>query len=150
LLAAAPGDVPARAKAKSTAENLGERLRDDPSLFAALASEFSDCPSANEGGNLGQLTRGSTVAEFEKALENMEAGTISRQPVESRFGFHIIRLERKIEGELLPFEMVEPRIAAWLEATTWSKAVSQYIAVLAGRADVRGIDLDRAEGPLLQ
>jgi peptidyl-prolyl cis-trans isomerase C len=150
LLAAAPGDVPAREKARSVAESLLEMITESPSSFAALASEFSDCPSASQGGNLGQFSRGSTVAEFERALAGMEEGVVCNQPVESRFGFHIIRLDRKIEGRLLPFEMIELRIAAWLEAAAWSKAVSQYIAILAGSADIRGVDLIAAEGPLLQ
>ena len=46
--------------------------------------------------------------------------------------------------------MVSDRIAAWLEASTWSKAVSQYISILAGKADIRGISLGVAEGPLVQ
>ncbi len=150
LLASSPADQPARARARAMAEKLAGELSEDPSVFDEFARDFSDCPSATEGGNLGQLTRGSTVAEFERALEAMEVGTISCRPVESRFGFHIIRLERKIDGELLPFEMVEARIAAWLEAAAWSKAVSQYISILAASADIRGIDLEQAEGPLLQ
>jgi peptidyl-prolyl cis-trans isomerase C len=50
----------------------------------------------------------------------------------------------------LPFEHVADRIAGWLEAASWSKAVAQYISVLAGRAEIRGIDIASAEGPLIQ
>jgi peptidyl-prolyl cis-trans isomerase C len=55
---------------------------------------------------VGQLTRGSTVPEFEGALETMREGEMLAEPVESRFGLHIILLERKIPGERLPFELV--------------------------------------------
>ena len=80
----------------------------------------------------------------------MTEGEISSAPVESRFGFHVIALDRRIDGRDLPFEAVRARIAAWLEASAWSRAVSQYVAILAGRAEIRGISLSGADGPLVQ
>lgn len=150
LLAAPPDHAAARTIAREQAQQLIERLTRNPGEFAALAAEHSVCPSREAGGNLGQLTRGSTVPEFESALETMQAGELLAKPVESRFGFHIILLERKIPGERLPFELVQQRIESWLEAASWSKAVAQYIAVLAGRADISGIDIAAAAGPLTQ
>lgn len=150
LFAADPADQSARDAARGDAERLATVLLEHPSEFATMARTHSACPSAAQGGNLGQLTRGSTVAEFERALARMEEGQITPVPVESRFGFHIIRLERRIDGEQLPFDFVEARIAGWLEASTWSKAVSQYIAILAADATITGIDLIGADGPLMQ
>lgn len=150
LIAADPADERARAAARSDAERLAAVLAEHPSEFATMARTHSACPSAEQGGNLGQLTRGSTVAEFERALARMAEGEITPRPVESRFGYHIIRLERRIDGEQLPFDFVQQRIAGWLEASTWSKAVSQYIAILAADATVTGIDLLAADGPLMQ
>lgn len=150
LVAAPETDKPARAAARQQAEALCGILAGDPGGFAELAREHSDCPSRAHGGNLGQLTRGSTVAEFEQALARMREGEISTAPVGSRFGFHVIALDRHIEGNALPFEAVAEKIAAWLEASAWSKAVSQYIAVLAGQAEITGITLKGAEGPLVQ
>lgn len=150
LIAADPADERARAAARSDAERLAAVLAEHPSEFATMARTHSACPSAEQGGNLGQLTRGSTVAEFERALARMAEGEMTPRPVESRFGYHIIRLERRIDGEQLPFDFVQQRIAGWLEASTWSKAVSQYIAILAADATVTGIDLLAADGPLMQ
>ena len=150
LIAAPESDASARAAARELAMSLCIRLSDAPEAFASAAMECSDCPSREQGGNLGQLSRGSTVAEFEKAMLTMEAGKISATPVESRFGFHVIALDRKIPGERLPFEFVGARIAAWLEASSWSKAVSQYIGVLASQARLEGISLGGANGPLVQ
>ena len=150
LVAAPESDREARASAREHATDLCNVLGERSARFSALAKEFSACPSREQGGNLGQLTRGSTVAEFETALSAMREGEISSVPVESRFGFHVIALDRRIEGRQLPFEMVAERIAAWLEATSWSKAVSQYISVLAGQADIKGISLNGADGPLVQ
>ena len=150
LIAADPADEQARAAARGDAERLAVVLAEHPVEFETMARTYSACPSAAQGGNLGQLTRGSTVAEFERALVRMTEGEITARPVESRFGFHIIRLERRIDGEPLPFDLVQARIAGWLEASTWSKAVSQYIAILAADAVITGIDLLGADGPLVQ
>jgi len=150
LFAADPADQSARDAARGDAERLAVVLLEHPSEFATMARTHSACPSAAQGGNLGQLTRGSTVAEFERALARMDEGQITPVPVESRFGFHIIRLERRIDGEQLPFDFVEPRIAGWLEASTWAKAVSQFIAILAADATITGIDVLGADGPLMQ
>lgn len=150
LLAVEEGNTEARATARSKAEKLARHLTEYPGEFADAAGECSDCPSRQQGGNLGQLTTGSTVSEFERALETMTADGSAPVLVESRFGIHLVVLDRKIDGETLPFELVRERIAAWLEAATWSKAVEQYISLLAGQADIRGIDIEGAQGSLVQ
>ncbi|EPG33398.1 hypothetical protein H711_02978 [Brucella ovis IntaBari-2009-88-3] len=81
------------------------------------------------------------MPEFERALERMTPGETTANPIESRFGYHIVRLDRRVEGEELPFDYVADKIAGWLEASTWSKAMSQYIAILAAEAEITGIDL---------
>ncbi|MBN9056163.1 MAG: peptidylprolyl isomerase [Rhizobiales bacterium] len=150
LITADPADEGTRASRRLEAERLAAVIVGHPGEFATMARTHSACPSAATGGNLGQLTRGSTVAEFERALQRMKEGEITLAPVESRFGFHIIRLDRRIDGEQLPFDLVRRRIAGWLEASAWSKAVSQFIAVLAAHATITGIDVTGADGPLLQ
>lgn len=150
LIAADPADQRARETARSDTQRLAAVLAEHPREFATMARTHSACPSGAQGGNLGQLTKGSTVAEFERALARMEEGQITSTPIESRFGFHIIRLERRIDGEQLPFDFVRDRIAGWLEASTWSKAVSQFIAILVADAAITGIDVLGADGPLVQ
>ncbi len=150
LFAAGPDQQTARSIAKGRAQDVLKVLQDKPEAFSDLALEYSACPSKETGGNLGQLTKGSTVSEFEQALQSMQAGELSEVPVETKFGYHIIYLNRKIEGKTLPFEHVEETIKAWLEAASWSKAVSQYITILAGSADIQGIDLLGSDGPLVQ
>lgn len=150
LLAASPEDKQERRAAKALAQTICAKLAQSPELFAGLAEEHSDCPSAKQGGSLGQLSQGSTVPEFEKTLRVMKPGKISSEPVETRYGFHIISLNRKIDGEQLPFEAVKTRVVAWLEASAWTKGISQYIAILAGQAKIKGIDLESADGLLVQ
>jgi len=150
LLAAPESDTAARAAAKSEASRLVAYLGEHPVEFDALARQHSACPSKEQGGNLGQITPGSTAREFEAALHMMQEGEMSSEPVATRFGFHIIALDRFIPGKQLPYELVSERIRGWLEAASWSRAVSQYVAILAGRADIRGISLRAEDGLLVQ
>lgn len=125
-------------------------LQDDPTRFEALASQHSACPSKQVGGSLGQIGPGQTVREFEKALATMEPGRIHPEPVASRYGLHIVRVDRKIEGHQLPFEIAKPLIEDYLTEHVQRTAQRQYISQLAGRATIEGISLEAAASPLVQ
>lgn len=150
LLAGALEDPVARRKGMVKAAQIIESIKKNPERFSEFAREFSQCPSAKEGGNLGQLTKGQTVPEFETVLFELEEGQMSPTPVPTPFGYHIIQLDRKIEGRKLPFDHVKAKIAAFLEASSWSRAVAQYIGILAGEAKIKGIQIDGADSPLVQ
>ncbi|SDR22464.1 peptidylprolyl isomerase [Pseudovibrio sp. Tun.PSC04-5.I4] len=150
LFSAGSEQQTARSIAKARAMDVIKVLSDKPEAFADLAREYSACPSKEQGGNLGQLTKGSTVPEFEAALQTLQVGQITSEPVDSKFGYHIIALNRKIEGNILPFEHVEETIRAWLEAASWSRAVSQYIGILAGASEIKGINIAGTDSPLVQ
>ena len=141
LIAARPGDRAAYAAARTEAEAVTATLRDAPERFADLARAHSACPSKAVGGNLGQLSMGDTAPEFDAALCAMIPGEITAEPVASRFGHHIIRLDRKIEGRQLPFERVRERIAAYLVDRARHMAIAQFVARLSARADITGVDL---------
>ncbi|KAI1691512.1 PPIC-type PPIASE domain-containing protein [Ditylenchus destructor] len=117
----------------------------DPSRFAEVARQQSNCPSAALGGNLGQLARGDTVPEFEKAVFALPAGGLLPQVLQTRHGLHIVRVTRRVEGRRLPFDEVRAQIAAALSALSRDTAWRQYVKLLVERADVRGIDLGGAE-----
>lgn len=149
LIAAARDDTVARAAARDTAETILVSLREDAGLFEELARSRSDCrTSADNGGRLGQVTRGQTVEEFEAGLARMGEGEIAI--IETRYGFHVVRLDRQAPGQMLPFELARERIADYLAESVQRRALAQYVAVLAGRAEITGIELAGANSPLIQ
>jgi len=150
LFSVSPSDTEKRNTTREKALELSAYIQKNPASFSDLARTYSDCPSREVNGNLGQLGKGSTASEFEAALQEMQPGTISAQPVETRFGFHIIALDNKVKGKILPFDMVQETIAAWLGAVSWSRAVSQYVRILAGNARIKGVVLEVSDGLLVQ
>lgn len=145
LFAASKNDAAGYAQAKHAAEAALVILRAEPERFADLAQAHSDCPSGAQGGNLGQITPGQTTPEFEQALLNLTPGTMEQDPVATRYGFHIIRLDRKHHGEVLPFALVAKRIADYLRESVQRRAAAQYIARLVSAAQIEGIDIKSAE-----
>lgn len=135
-------DDAAWAAAEAEAYAIAAELGDDPENFAAAAREFSKCPTAHQGGSLGQVRRGELVSAVQQALERLPEGTTAREPVRSRFGWHVLRLQRKIEGRTLPFDIVMPRIADMLDARAWTVASARYAAELARSADIEGVLMD--------
>ncbi|MGN4069259.1 peptidylprolyl isomerase [Burkholderia gladioli] len=121
-----------------------------PERFEALARESSNCPSAAVGGSLGQLLRGDCVTEFEAALFGNEALGVLPGLVNTRHGFHIVRIKRRVPGEMQPFKAARERIAGFLAERVRRDAMRQYVAILAGVARIEGITLAGAQGPLVQ
>ncbi len=150
LLPAPPGDADATAAVRAKAQGVIDLLKERPERFAELAKELSACPSAKQGGNLGQLSRGSTVPEVETFLFQLEEGQLCPVPVRSRYGYHVLVVDRRIDGRLLPFEAVHKKIAEYLEERVWRQAVRQYVELLVGSADIQGIDLKGSVSPLVQ
>jgi len=127
-----------------------EQVLNDPATFEQCARDYSNCPSGDAGGNLGQLTHGQTVPEFERAIFALAGGEIAKRLVETRFGLHIIRVARKAEGAQLPFEIVKESIARFLTDYAKTKATRQYLEILIGQMNIQGVDLGYATTPLVQ
>lgn len=83
--------------------------------FAELAKSVSTCPSAEQGGDLGEFGRGQMVASFEDAAFGLDAGAVS-EVVETQFGYHIIKATAKSAAEVVPFDDVKDRIEKHLKA----------------------------------
>ncbi len=150
LLPADPKDESARAETRARALAMIDEIQRAPSCFAEFAQSFSACPSGGTGGSLGQIGPGQTVPEFERALAAAPLGEVAPAPFETRYGFHVVWVDRRIEGRELPFEMAAPRIAEWLNEKVRRTAIRQYISILAGRATIAGVDMEAVEANALQ
>ena len=149
LLECAPDDIEARIAKGEQAKALIAQLQENPQRFSELALSCSACPSKEQGGALGQLSKGQTVPEFEKQLFRQPQGLVT-QPLESRYGFHVVYVDQRIEGVQLPYATVAQDIRRELYQRVWQKAVAQYIQTLVGAADIQGIQLEGADSPLVQ
>lgn len=91
--------------ARALAESLRQRVTDGGEDFAAVAKEVSDdAGSAVDGGSLGELDWSGLqgmVPEFRDAVVALEPGAVS-EPVKSQFGYHIIKVEKRVDGEIPP------------------------------------------------
>ena len=103
----------------------------DPSRFAELAAQYSNCPSAAQGGSLGQLGRGDTVPEFEAALFADARLGVLPDLVTTRHGFHVVLVARRIAGRTVPFEEAHATIEAFLRERSSERALAQYLQILA-------------------
>ncbi|MDA3922804.1 MAG: peptidylprolyl isomerase [Salinisphaera sp.] len=149
LLAAAPDDPEARVDARERADALIEQLQTEPERFAELARTYSRCPSAAAGGALGWIGRRQTVPELESVVLRMDAG-LGARPVETRYGYHIVRVDNRRGGAPLAYDDVQAMISDYLHERSWRRAISQYVRVLASEADLSGVELETVDNPLLQ
>jgi len=124
-----PSDEEAEAKLALIQEQLARGVS-----FAELAMEHSTCPSGQTGGSLGQFGRGQMVPEFEEvAFALNEPGDIS-EPIESRFGWHIILLDERTPASLVAFEDVVREAAVLHQLEEYllnEKRTQKYQEVLA-------------------
>ncbi len=95
--------------------------------FEDAASEYSSCPSKENGGNLGEFGRGQMVPEFDKAVFEMAVGEITKTPVKTQFGYHLIKLISKSESAATPFEEIKNDIKEALLAEKRRKAYESKI-----------------------
>ncbi len=104
--------------------------------FATLAKEKSQCPSSSKGGDLGYFSKGQMVGPFEDAAFAMEPGEVS-DIVETRFGYHIIKVTDKEPGGTVPFDEVKDRIKEYLTREQVQQKVTKYVEKIKAKADVK-------------
>ena len=103
--------------------------------FAAVATEHSDCPSSSKGGDLGYFGRGSMVPPFEEAAFALKPGEMSGV-VETRFGYHIIKVTDKAAAEKISYEDAKANIKQFLGGQGKQQAMSAVIEDLRAAADI--------------
>lgn len=155
LFAVTPG-VNVQALATHAEKALLELLHKDAPAgrFEQLAAELSNCPTSTQGGDLGWVSPEDCATELANELfhqNHAQRGNgVHTKLMHSRFGFHIMEVLGRREGEQKSYAEVQERIAAQLILQSRSKALRQYMSLLVGQAQVEGIDLEAADSPLVQ
>ena len=149
LLAADPKDLEHRAETHELALKIIAQLKSREATFVELARAYSVCPSKEVGGSLGQISNGQTVSEFERQVFASDVGLMPT-PVESRYGYHVVLIARKVEGKPLTYDLVKEKIQTYLNDRVQRKAISQYLHQIVSEADIKGFHFDIDESPLVQ
>ncbi len=150
LFAVTPGvDVNALRK-RAEACLLDLRSTDSSTRFATVAGSTSNCPSGAEGGELGWLGAADCAPEFAReVLGHAEVGVLPRL-VATRHGLHVVEVLAREPGTQPAFEAVRSAVAQALRQQAFATALRQYLQLLAGQAQVQGVDLESAATPLVQ
>ncbi|MBI4773736.1 MAG: peptidylprolyl isomerase [Deltaproteobacteria bacterium] len=123
-----------KAEARKKIEDIKTRL-DKGEDFAALAKEYSDCPSKDKGGDLGSVSRGQMVKPFEDAVFSMKPGERSGV-VETEFGLHLIEvLEIEPPGKV-PYDTIKGQIEAFLKRQKTEQELELYVDRLEEKAKI--------------
>jgi peptidyl-prolyl cis-trans isomerase C len=112
-------------KDKAAADKLEAQLKKG-AKFTDLAKENSTCPSAAQGGDLGFFTRDRMVKEFADVAFKMKPGEIS-DPVKTKFGYHIIKVEEVKEASAKPFDQVKAAISNKLMQEKKGQIFKEYV-----------------------
>jgi peptidyl-prolyl cis-trans isomerase C len=143
LLACPPEDGDERLKLKKTAYEFIEQIKNNANPdaeFIQLARQHSACPSKEQGGELGVISKGQTVPEFEGVLFKLDKG-LAPSPIESRYGFHIVEVLNKEPGIQMIYEQVSPAIHNKLSQQAFHQSLCDYLFTLAHEADIQGIEM---------
>ena len=118
--------------------------------FSELAKKYSSCPSSAQGGSLGTFRRGQMVKDFDEVAFTLPIGEVSK-PVETRFGYHLILVEKRDKAEVIPFEEVSDKLKEFLTMQKKEKFLTKYIKKLRADSDVKILqDLSRTKVSLTQ
>ena len=119
------------------AKEIYKKVTAAPDTFAAVAKEKSkDKGSAANGGDLGWFEKGRMVPEFEKVAFDTPKGKIA-EPVKTRFGWHIIKVEDKVEGVISPFDDVKETIRTTLLENKKKDVVETLVNALKDKAHLK-------------
>lgn len=128
-----------RERAQTKAERLLVELNNGAD-FNELAIAESEGPSAPQGGDLGEFTRGQMVPEFETAAFELQSGEISGI-VESQFGLHIIKVHEKYEESLVDLDSVKDSISDFLLQEKNQNQMTEFLDALKEEAKIQQTEL---------
>jgi nitrogen fixation protein NifM len=102
------------AAAHKRIDEIATRLAKEPQRFEEQALKHSECPTALDGGKLGDLPRGKLFPELDKALFELKAGEVSGV-LESELGFHVLRCDAITEAGVLGYDQAKLHIRKLME-----------------------------------
>lgn len=123
---------------KEDAKAIIERL-DNGEDFATLAKELSTGPSAPNGGDLGYFRRGDMVPSFSDAAFDLDIANYSKNPVESDYGWHVIKIEDRRVNDLPPLELIRQQLVEVMTAEQATILADE----LYKKATIRRLGLDQ-------
>lgn len=104
--------------------------------FTALAKEKSTGPSGKSGGELGWFSLEKMVPEFSSAAASLKVGSITKEPVKTQFGFHIILLDDKKEATSISYEQSKDKIQQFLGQNQFKTDIDAVIKKLKAKAKI--------------
>jgi peptidyl-prolyl cis-trans isomerase C len=131
-------DENATSAEKKKAREKAERIRKEVlggKDFAEMAKEHSDCNSASGGGSLRYIKRGYMPEEFDKVAFALKKGAMS-DLVETKFGYHIIKVFEKTPGGVAPYHEVKDFIRKFFQMEESKKKLAEHIAELKKKAKI--------------
>ncbi len=114
--------------AKKKIEDIQKKVKNGGD-FAELAKKYSEGPSSKQGGDLGYFGRGQMVKPFEDAAFALKPGQVS-DIVQTRFGYHLIKVTDKKAAGTVPFKDVKEKIRGYLKQQKINTALETYIKKL--------------------
>jgi len=139
----------AKAAAAEKAQKLLDQIKNGAD-FAELARANSDGPSAKNGGDLKFFRRGQMTPAFEKAAFALKPGQVSDDVVETRFGYHIIKVTDHKDAGVTTFEQAKDDIVEELTQTKKGKIAMEYIDSLKTAANIVYLDPTLKKTPPMQ
>jgi len=109
---------------------------DDGKEFAELAEEYSQGPTAKDGGKLGFFSEGEMVPAFEEKAFDLEVGEVSNEAVKTDYGYHIIKVTDKKEAGVASFEEVKSNIKENLSNQQRQKSWEEFVNQLRDEAEI--------------
>jgi peptidyl-prolyl cis-trans isomerase C len=138
IIRVAEGATDAQKKeAMAAIKKAGDRVKKGEA-FEEVAKQVSQDGTASNGGDLGFFGQGQMVPEFEKVAFSLPPGKVS-DVVQSRFGYHLIKVEEKRPARDLAFQEVEEKLGQFLKRQKEEQGVAAYVNELKGRAKIERV-----------
>jgi peptidyl-prolyl cis-trans isomerase C len=133
-----PATVSARhilVETEEEAKKAKEEILSDSISFGDASMKYSMCPSNQQGGNLGEFSKGMMVPEFEEAAFTAEIGKVT-EPVKTQFGYHLILVDAKNEASVKSFDEVKDNVLNELLKQSQHTKYDQILKELEGKYGV--------------